>query len=96
MGFKNLPYIHTRHDAECIKDNVHRSAIREKWHIFWRKNRRDYPFVSVTTRKLVANLNLSQLCDRNLYAPDDSCIKLVACISREYFYRDNSPLFAVV
>ena len=81
MRLQNLPDIHTRGYPERIENDVHRCAVGQVRHIFYRHNLGDHPLITVPTGHLIAdgdfpadgNCYLNQLLDtgRKLRATDN-------------------------
>ncbi len=63
VNFKHLSDIHTRRNAQRIKNNVKRSSVRQERHILLRKNARDNTLVTMTAGHLITNGNLTLLGD---------------------------------
>ena len=96
VSFQYLTDIHTRSHAERIKNNVHRRAVFQVWHIFQRQYFGNNAFVAVPAGQFVANGNFSQFGDFNMDLLDYSRLQLVSHISGKNFDSDYPALLAVV
>ena len=65
MVFKQLTNIHTRRYTQRIQDNVNWRTVCQVRHVLNRQNARNNTLVTMTTRKLVALLNLTLLSNKN-------------------------------
>ena len=63
MRFQHLPQVHARGNAYRVEDDVHRSAVRQKRHIFFGQDLCDHALVAVPSRHLVALGYLARLSD---------------------------------
>ena len=65
MNLKDLSNVHSWRNAQWVKYDIKRTAIRKEWHIFNRKYSWNDTLVTMTTSHLITNANLSLLC--NIY-----------------------------
>ena len=63
MHFQNLSDVHTGRYAQRVQDDVQRCAVRQERHIFFRQNTGNDTLVTVTACHLVADRDLTLLCD---------------------------------
>ena len=67
VHFQYLSDVHTRRYAQRVQDNIQRCAIRQERHIFFRQNPGNDTLVSVTAGHLIADRNLTLLCNVAAY-----------------------------
>ena len=96
VNLKNLTDIHTRRNAQWVKNYIERSTVWEEWHIFNREYSGNNTLVTMTTSHFITNRNLSLLCD---IASDNliyTWLKLIFTIfSCEYLNIDNDTVFTM-
>ena len=93
--FEYLTYVHTRGNAEGVKNDLQRSAVRKEGHIRLGQNSRNNALVAVTTRHLVADGNFSLLRDVNSVKFAYAGRKFVLICARELFNVYYYTAFAV-
>ena len=63
MGFENLTDVHSRRHAQRVQHDINRRTIRQERHIFLTHNAGNDTLVTMTTCHLIADRNLTFLCD---------------------------------
>ncbi len=95
VHFQYLSDIHTGRNAQGIKNNLQGSSVGQERHIFHRENPGDNTLVSVTAGHLIADRNLSFLCNVNTHQLVYSGREFVAHFTGEYLYVNNNTRFPV-
>ena len=93
--FEYLTDVHTRGNAQRVKNDLERRTVCHKRHIRFGKYSRNDALVTVTSRHLVADGNLSLLRDINSYKFVYAWRKFVFVGSRESLYVYDYTAFAV-
>ena len=83
VNLLDLSNVHTRRHAERVQHNVERAAVRQEGHILDRKHARHNTLVAVAACHLVADRNLSLLCDVNADILVHARGELIAVLSRK-------------
>src|SRR5258706_1480530 len=78
MRFENLSDVHTRRNAERVKNHFHGSSVGQIRHIRFRNDARDYALVPVAAGHLVAHGELALHGDIALHQFDNSGRQFVA------------------
>ena len=93
MNLQDLTNVHTRWHTQRIQYNIKWTTIWQEWHIFYRKNAGNDTLVTMTTSHLIADLNLTFLCNVNTNRFIYSRWKLISILSCKYFgIYDNTKL----
>ena len=94
----NLEYlsdIHSRRNAEGVKNDIQRSTVGQEGHILLLQNAGNDALVTVTTSHLVADGNLTLLRDVNANLLVYAGSKLVAVLAVKGHYVNNNTAYAV-
>ena len=78
VRFQHLADVHARRHAQRVQDNVHRSAVREERHIFFRHDLGHNALVAVASRHFVADRQFALGRDINFDRLDHAAIDFLA------------------
>ena len=81
--------------AEWVQDDIDRSTVFHKWHVFDWQDAGNNTFVTVAATELVADRDLAHLGDKDLDLHDDAGFEFVAVGAGEDFNADNFAVLAV-
>ena len=83
VNLLDLTDVHTRRNAERVQHDIQRAAVRQEGHILHRKHARHDTLVAVAACHLIADRNLSLLCDVNADVLVHTRRELIAVLSRK-------------
>ena len=95
MGFQYLPQVHSRGDADRVKNNIYRCSVGKEGHIFRGRNQGDDPLVTVAPGQLIAYRNSALLGDPDLNPLVDPSGQVVAALTGEDLDIDHLAPLAV-
>ena len=75
QGVRNFSYLFSGSQVNAME------SIFVKRHFFYRKDCRDNTFVTVASRELVSNRNITNLCNFNMDTLDDTAFKLITALT---------------
>ena len=91
----NLSDIHTRRNAEGVKDDINGSAVRQERHILLTANFGDNALVAVATAHFIADRNLAFLGDIDADLLIDAGSHFVVIVASKGIDGDDLAAFAV-
>ena len=80
VHLKHLTDIHTRRNAQRVKNDIKRSTVSKERHILGRKNAGNDTLITVSTCHLISDGNLSLLCDINANYFIYTCRKMLVSL----------------
>ena len=86
VALKQLTHVHTGRNAQWVENYVDRRTVCHIRHVLNRQNLTDNALVTVTTRDLIALLNLSALRNVDANQRIDSWRKLIALLVRAFVF----------
>ena len=92
MNLQNLSDIHTGRYAQRVQYDIERTAVRKERHILYRKYTGNDTLVTMTASHLIADGNLSLLCDVDADGLIYTRSQLVAVLSCKYLGIDDDTV----
>ncbi|MBA7642587.1 hypothetical protein ES703_50285 [subsurface metagenome] len=83
MGFQYLPQVHSRGDADRVKNNIYRCSVGKEGHIFRRRYYGDDSLVTMPPGQLIAYRNSALLGNPDLHPLVDAGGQVVAVLAGE-------------
>ena len=95
MSLQDLSDVHTGRHTQRVQYDIQRTSIWKEWHIFYRKNSGDNTLVSVTTCHLIADRDLSLLCDIDANYLINTRSQLITILTVKYLCINNNTICTV-
>ena len=95
MNLQDLSDIHTGRYAQWVQYDVQRTAVRKERHILYRKYTGNDTLVTMTTSHLIADGNLSFLCNVDTNGLIYTRSQLVAVLSCKYLRINDDTVCTV-
>mgnify|MGYP000703683748 CR=1 FL=1 len=95
VDLQNLTDIHTGRYAQWVEHDVQRTSVLQERHIFLRQDAGNNTLVSVTSRHLISDGDLTFLCDIAANDHVDTRRKLIRIFSGEHLDIHDDAVFAV-